>query len=254
MKNTFQAITLLLVALSLFITVPASAEIITLTLDDVSVEKCGETWIEAGVELSFVPTTDEDCTPDRCYFGLDPDRVWLWPARLNLNLSGLVGHVTQVEVDIIDYCRVGCTRAFLYDGALTVDSVANSLVSDPETLILYNDGASVDRAAVSSCEGTVLEIRITLETGPGYIEGLVTDVDTAEPLERALVIAIQLPSRDQFLAPFTDGEGYYDISDLAAGLYLVLAIKRGYNPGVRLAKVIAGEGTWVEFWLTPKLQ
>ena len=88
----------------------------------------------------------------------------------------------------------------------------------------------------------------------GYIDGLVTDVDTAEPIERALLIAIQLPSKDKFFAPFTDEDGYYDISDLAPGLYLVIAIKKGYNPGVKIAKVVAGEGTWVEFWLTPKLE
>ena len=88
----------------------------------------------------------------------------------------------------------------------------------------------------------------------GYIDGLVTDVDTAEPIERALVLAIQLPSKDKFFAPFTDEDGYYDIPDLAPGLYLVIAIKKGYNPGVKIAQVVAGEGTWVEFWLTPNLE
>jgi hypothetical protein len=88
----------------------------------------------------------------------------------------------------------------------------------------------------------------------GYIHGIVTDVDTAEPIERALVLAIQLPSKDKFFAPFTNEDGYYEILDLAPGLYLVIAIKQGYNPGVKIAKVVAGEGTWVEFPLTPTLE
>jgi len=116
-------------------------------------------------------------------------------------------------------------------------------VGDIITLELFNTSGYAEFVGV--------DLTITIL---GYIDGLVTDVDTAEPIERALVLAIQLPSKDKFFSPFTDEDGYYDISDLAPGLYLVIAIKKGYNPGVKIAQVVAGEGTWVEFWLTPKLE
>ncbi len=144
----------------------AVAGTITITLDNVSVSGCGETWIESGVELSFVNTTDEDCAEDCCFFGTDTDGVWLYPARLSLDLSGLTDTVTDAEVDIIDYCGVGCTAAFLYEGASTLNSVFNTKIGNIETLYLWNQGASVDRIAVSSCEGFVGEIRLTLQEQP----------------------------------------------------------------------------------------
>ena len=244
---------LLITAFFLLITIPASADIITVTLDGVLVDECGETWIEAGVVLSFVTTTPEDCDGGgNCYFGVEPDRVWLYPARLNLELSGLAGKVTKVEVDIIDYCGVGCTRAFLYDGASTVDSVQNSIIGDPETMTLSSGGVMVDRAAVSSCEGTVIEIRLTLEpVGTGDINGNVREV-TGKPL-RALVIAINAETKEKDRT-VTNTDGYYKISDLAPGIYWVLCIKRGYEAGIKKAEVVAGKETTVDFTLIPKME
>jgi hypothetical protein len=140
--------------------VPVSAVVVT--LDGVSAAvQCGETWMESGVELSFVMSTAEDCQVGRCEFGVDPDQVWLWPSRLNLDLVGLPGVVSRVEVDVHDNCGVGCTQAFLYDGAVTVDNAAN-VGFNPETLVLIAGGTDPDRIAASSCEGAVLEIRIYL--------------------------------------------------------------------------------------------
>ena len=196
----------------------SSADIITLTLDGVSVSDCGETWMEAGVELSFVATTEEDCGPDSCYFGLEPARVWLFPARLNLNLSGLAGTVTQVEVDIIDLCGVGCTRAFLYDSASTVDSVENSVLG-PETLTLSSDGAPVDRAAVSSCEGTVIEIRIILEDVPLAVPGDVSGNGQVTAYDASLVlryvVGLTNLSEEQRQAADVTGDGTVTALDAA---------------------------------------
>jgi hypothetical protein len=117
-------------------------------------------------ESSFVPTTAEDCTIGSCYFGLEAGGVWLYPCRLNADLSGLTGSVVSAEVDIVDYCGVGCTMAFFYEGVTTVDGDSNTIVSAPETLTLSAGAADVDRMAVSSCEGMVTEIRITVVSSP----------------------------------------------------------------------------------------
>jgi len=132
-------------------------------LDGVSVGSCGQTWVEAGVVLSFVTTTSEDGCEGSCYFGKEPDKVWLYPGRLNLDLSGLTNTVTSVEVDITDYCGTNCTKAFLYESTTTVDNKSN-IQPGQETLTLSSNGASVDRVAVSSCEGYVSEIRLTVVT------------------------------------------------------------------------------------------
>lgn len=143
----------------------ASAEVITvITFDNVPADiGCDEVWQENGVDVSFTTTTAEDCDGGgNCFFGVEPDAVWLFPSRLVVDL-GATYNVTRVEVDWIDYCGNGCTRAFAYDGGTTVASAQNGLVGDPETAVLIPAGGVADRIAVSSCEGMILEIRITTD-------------------------------------------------------------------------------------------
>lgn len=85
----------------------------------------------------------------------------------------------------------------------------------------------------------------------GSISGSVTDAATGGAIEKAFILAIQLPTKDKAWA-LTGKSGTYDISDLVPGFYLVIAIKKGYNPGVEIAIVKAGEVTTVDFMLTPK--
>ncbi len=140
---------------------------VLLTLDPATIPpgiQCDETWIEAGVELSFMTTTAEDCTPGICNFGiglLDPGGVDLFQVRLSADLSGL-DDVSLAEIDVTDYCGAGCTKAFFYDGAVVVDSATNSFVSVPETVELTAVGRAVDRLVVSSCEASCVEIRLDL--------------------------------------------------------------------------------------------
>ena len=145
----------------------ARAATLTITLDagtiPASVVDCGDGWVEAGVTLVFVPTTIDDCTFNACFFGiggLDPNGVDLYPARLQVILSGVPGQVLSAEVDVIDYCGINCTRAFFYNGPALVDVAGNTSISTPETLSINTGGDTVDILAVSSCEGACTEIRI----------------------------------------------------------------------------------------------
>jgi parallel beta-helix repeat protein len=139
---------------------PQPEEVVTISLDNVDVADCGETWSESGIELSFVNTTDEDCAEGYCAFGLGETEVWLYPARLSLNFDEADGVFTEMEVDIVDWCGLNCTCAFLYNGFNQIDKVCNSISSEKETLKLFSKGQSIDRAAVSSCEGEISEIRL----------------------------------------------------------------------------------------------
>jgi hypothetical protein len=134
-----------------------------LELQNVTVAQCDEPWVQDGVTLSFVNTTAEDCDGGgTCYFGLNPEEVWLFPARLHLDFSGLSCTVTAAEIDVVDNCGAGCSKAFLYAGGSTLDSTANRVVTIPETLSLASTTAA-DSMAVSSCEGMVQEIRLTCQ-------------------------------------------------------------------------------------------
>jgi len=145
----------------------ATAVTRTLTLDPATipatVTACGISWVEAAVSMSFVSTTVDDCAPGNCFFGigtLDPGGVDLFPARLRVSLLSIDGDILSAEVDVIDYCGVGCTQAFFYNGGALVDAAGNTVVSQPETLAISTGGSAADVLAVSSCEGACVEIRI----------------------------------------------------------------------------------------------
>lgn len=152
---------------ALLIAVPALAEVTTVIPFDVVPANvaCGETWQENQVDLTFVPTTAEDCTLGSCYFGIDPGAIWLFPSRLMVNF-GESYNVTRVEIDWMDYCGQGCTNAFLYNGGATVASFANTVVSGLETATLIPVGGVCDSIGISSCEGKILEVRIIADTVP----------------------------------------------------------------------------------------
>jgi hypothetical protein len=141
----------------------STATVTTITFDNVPADvQCDEVWQEAGVDLYFTSTTAEDCDGGgNCFFGLDVGLVWLYPSRLVIDLGGSFA-VTEVEVDWQDYCGVGCTRGFVYDGGSTVASAQNSVVGSVETVTLVPSSGQADRIALSSCEGQILEVRITM--------------------------------------------------------------------------------------------
>ena len=150
----------------------AQGATVIVTLDEVNVGQCGETWTESGVILSFVETTEEDAGPGYCYFGLEPEYgwVWLYPARLNVDLSEIVnltGSPVQVEIDVYDGCpHADCTRAFLYDDGSVVDSVYACSNPDNEYTLQLTGGPGTDQLAISSNEAAILEIRLTSTSGP----------------------------------------------------------------------------------------
>jgi hypothetical protein len=141
----------------------ASADVITLTFDDVDSQiGCQETWWEQGVPMSFEPAADNECGTGSCNFGADdPGKVWLWPSALAVDLSGITG-ITNIEVDIEDYCGGGCENLYLYAGAVIIDEDHDH---EPTTMMTVRTGdAYVDLLRVNSCEAAVLEIRIYGET------------------------------------------------------------------------------------------
>ena len=71
----------------------------------------------------------------------------------------------MVEIDIDDYCGPDCTRAFIKDDTMmNVDSVKNG-PTGPQTLTLENTSqVLLTELAISSCEGSINEIRIFQNT------------------------------------------------------------------------------------------
>jgi hypothetical protein len=158
------------VAVSVLLTAGVStAANITITLDAGTIPAgvvCGQVWQEAGVSMNFANTEAIDCSgAGNCFFGANPgfgpNDIALFPSRFVVDLTTIPGTVTAAEVDVIDFCGIGCTSAFLEDGAVLVSSDFNTVVSSQETLSLTSGVFVPDLLAVSSCEGAVVEIRIT---------------------------------------------------------------------------------------------
>jgi hypothetical protein len=85
---------------------------------------------------------------------------------------------------------------------------------------------------------------------PAILNGHVTDKNTGNPINRALVIALQKPTKK---TTKTDGSGFYEIKDLLPGDWLVLCWKRGYQFALKKVTLAAGETKTVNFMLKPKV-
>ena len=143
----------------------AFGQTVTLTLNNVPEDiACNETWTEQGLDINLVETTSDDCTSGSCYFGFWEQSLALWPSRLTIDLSSLQ-NIQMVEIDIDDLCGPDCTRAFLIDETMiNIDSVKNG-PTGPQTLTLENPSqVFLTELAISSCEGTINEIRIYQNT------------------------------------------------------------------------------------------
>lgn len=165
---------LLILVTALFLVAPAAATTITVTLDDVTQSNCDTPWMESGCALWFTETTAEDLTsgfclvlPDANNFGLEG--VYLWPGRLVLDLSGVLGLQT-VEVDIYETHFAGSTRARLYREGSQV-YYAPSFQEDAQTLVLDNVGQNADQLVISAHEAYVWEIRLI---GPSIVSDSAT--------------------------------------------------------------------------------
>ena len=154
---------LLLIAFLIHFTV--FGQTITLTLNNVPENiSCNETWTEQNIDMRLVETTSDDCTTGSCYFGFWEQSLALWPSRLTIDLSSL-NNIQIVEIDVDDYCGPDCTRAFLLNETMmNVDSVKNG-PTGPQTLTLENTSQDLlTELAISSCEGSINEVRIFQNT------------------------------------------------------------------------------------------
>jgi hypothetical protein len=173
-------------------------------------------WYASGLSI-------EEVIPPYDARNLDPDIVWVtstwgpnWPYSTNPIVVG--EHVSGFSF-----------TANVYDPS-------------PKYYFYELQGSYAGESGIISAVGLTGE--------PGSINGYVKDIETGTPL-RALVIAINAETKDKSIA-ITNANGYYEISDLAPGIYWVLAIKRGYKVGIKRAEVVAGEETTVNFELSPK--
>ena len=122
---------------------------------------CNDDWTENGIPLQIVSEPNGGCSFQ--YGGGD---LWLFPARLTADLSGL-GFINSIEFDITDYCGIGCTSGEILDGTTTVSSFSNGTSNNMETIVFTNTGnANITDLFIQSFEGVIHEIRIDYDGSP----------------------------------------------------------------------------------------
>lgn len=147
-----------LIALCIFFTSILFADQLVIKLDKPPSDipaVCGDSWQESDIQMTI------NSIPDvaNCVFYLQDSQFAAAPAQLLLNLSTL-GDIHQIEVDLYDFCDIGCTTAVLLNQSEIVSEVANQS-SVQETLTLTNpNNLGVDQLKLQSKEAFFFEIRI----------------------------------------------------------------------------------------------
>ncbi len=117
---------------------------------------CMDSWTESNIGQQVIPIPPATS----CFFDYSTDGLWLYPARLSLDVSNLAS-ITSVEIDVIDYCATACTYAEFLEGTTLIATVGNTIISNQETLVFNNNGNNdIDQITVSSFEGLIKAIRI----------------------------------------------------------------------------------------------
>jgi len=146
----------------IFSTVVAQESTVILDFDTTPADlDCGSAWVEETFSLLAADHSQGGCAVE--YFD---GEMFIGAGQLRVDLSGRV--VSQIEVDIVDYCGNGCTSAFLTQNGNTLATLENQLVGEFETLTF--DGVELATATdlrIQSFEAAVVQIRITYsEVGP----------------------------------------------------------------------------------------
>jgi hypothetical protein len=124
---------------------------------------CNGTWTNQGVVLSFTETlASEGYTDGFCVFGIQPAFVSLYPCRLRLDLTGLTGSVSGIEVTITDMVGPNATKLFAYSGAQRIAEAGNA-AAGLGVIALDFGSARPDMCAVSSYEAKVHSVRVVVE-------------------------------------------------------------------------------------------
>lgn len=159
----------------LFFAATASAAItdaIELWLDDENTYSCYDPFIEAGLTVQFVTTTDADCPgAGFCDFGWSEGVIYMFGSRLEVDLSSLAG------IDsVVAYCWVTMEddmRLFLSDSNGVVDQDASEFYDD--ALWVYGGGQPMTSLAVSACDAELYEIFIYASSGLAAVETPLAD-------------------------------------------------------------------------------
>jgi len=115
----------------------------------------------------------------------------------------------------------------------------------------YKEGIPMP-AVVLTEQTTVKDLALTpVPDRTGAIIGTVTDATTTDPIKGAKVTATNLLNGEEGSAT-TGDDGTYEISDLGAGVWSVMATKAGYKDSIAMPTVVVpGQDTTRDLTMKP---
>lgn len=137
--------------------VQAQPIVISFDNPNISPTTCSTTFIEDGISQQIIPNAG-NCSFS--YATSNNGELWLFPASLTLDLSGL-GSIDKIEIDQYDFCGPACSSATLNNNGAAVVSTSNTSSNVPEMLVINNPSQlACDELIISSYESLFYEIRI----------------------------------------------------------------------------------------------
>jgi hypothetical protein len=131
--------------------------------------------------VSFSPTTEDDCNEGYCSYATTVNGVDLWGARLNLDFvwDWDMGPC-EFHLTILDACGIGCTQLFVYilnwswdvegwvQGPLLLESANVNTDAEEILSVALEDYVSVGpiRISVSSCQARLTEFQLVMAPTP----------------------------------------------------------------------------------------
>ncbi|MBK9336169.1 MAG: hypothetical protein IPM98_06130 [Lewinellaceae bacterium] len=129
--------------------------------DGVFPTDCGVSWQEDGVPMQVENACGggNSCSFD---FNTVGSGLFLAPGTLQLTIAPECGNrVTRIEIDIVDYCGIGCTSAEYLDGMAVIGVDSNTVLTQLETFVFQVPANSnLTQVNICSFEGVIEEVRI----------------------------------------------------------------------------------------------
>lgn len=122
---------------------------------------CNDSWVEDGIPLKVVAIPPGSfCSFD--YNNTNPGDLWLWPARLEVDLTVFINGIDSIKVTFTDHCGLGCTVDTILFNGNVVAGFENTTVQMQESWFWDNtiSPVQVDMMYMQSFEGQFHEIKI----------------------------------------------------------------------------------------------
>ncbi|USK42072.1 carboxypeptidase regulatory-like domain-containing protein [Cytobacillus oceanisediminis] len=166
---------------------------------------------------------------------LSPNESIVLNAALESNPASLTGNVREAE-SLLPVANA-LIQVFLPSGTLLGTTLTDfegnysisGLPAGPVEVIARASGYQSQFRNVTLSRGSTVIVNFLLEENPASVSGVVTDNQTGQPLSQVLVQIFPLGSDVPIRSTLTDPAGFYALTGLPPGTYIVRFTAEGYE-------------------------